>query len=117
MLRYIVVIVVGAVAWRGASTVVYDLGRNPGNVPLAFLDPEGFWQRAVRIYILAAPLAAALNGYALGGWSGLVIVLVGTWGGMLLTNIFLRFNPAVQFFAFGFINALFTFLSLDRLLG
>jgi len=115
MFPYIVVIMVGAVAWRGASAIVYDLGRNPSNVPMAFLDPKGFWNKAVSMYVIAAPLAAALNGYALGGWLGLIIVLMGTWGGMLLTNIFLRFNPALQFFVFGFLNVLFTILSLDRL--
>jgi hypothetical protein len=115
MFPYIVVIVVGAIAWRGASAIVYDLRRDPGSVPAVYLNPEGFWNKAVTIYAIAAPLPAAVNGYALGGLPGLFIVLVGTWAGMLLANIFLRFSPGLQFAVFGFVNVLVTLFLLDRL--
>ncbi len=117
-LSYVAVIVVGAIAWRGACAIVYNLLYfNPLNVPLAYLNPKGFWWNAVMIYTWAAPLLAAMNGYALGGLRGLLIVLVGTWVGMLLANVFLRFSPGLPFLVFGFLNVLITLFMLGRLLG
>lgn len=96
MWLYVFAILVGAVAWRGAASIITE--KNPAILPLAFINPYGTPRAIASFYSLAAPVMAAINGYAFGGVGGLAILVVGTWLGMLGANIFLRFNPAVQFY-------------------
>jgi len=115
MLLYALVIAAGAISWRGSSKILHDLLYGDiWNLPIIFLMSK-FWRNVVMIYSFLVPLLAAVNGYALDGVRGLFVVPFGTWIGMLLTNLFLRFNPIVQFLVFGLMYITLTIFLLFKL--
>ncbi len=115
MLEIVLLIIVGSIAYRGSSYLVYYARQGDAvfHVPLPFLRPVG---RAVTTYYMLAsiPLAAVAGFLLHGSWAEAFIVAGGTWGGMLLVNLFVRFNAAIQFMLFGFINLLWLAVNVIR---
>jgi hypothetical protein len=92
-----ILILVGSIAYRGASSLAYSVSHGELlRVPIAFSRPPG--RTIVQLYVIAGLPLAFLNGLLLHlSWMEGLAVGVGTWAGMLLCNVVLRFNPAVQF--------------------
>lgn len=115
MVQLILLIVVSALAWRGASFISYSLMQPMGalNVPLAFAQPP--LKSAVMLYALAALPLAFLNGYLLEfSWIHALIAAGGTWAGMLVANMLFRFNAAIQFMLFGTVTVVWLFVNCIR---
>ena len=83
-------------------------------LPLFFTSKAGF--NILQIYLYAAIPIAIFNGYSIDGWLGMFIVGIGTWVGMLIANLILRFNPTLQFFLFGSVNISWTIYNTIQLL-
>lgn len=104
-MQLILLIVIGALAFRGACTLNYyanDVLYTP-----KWATRKG-GKRITQIYTFAAIPIAMLNGFLLHGASGLLITGICTWLGMLIVNIFLRFSAQGQFLIFGSINIIWT---------
>ncbi|HPO68201.1 MAG TPA: hypothetical protein PLE40_00395 [Candidatus Pacearchaeota archaeon] len=109
-----IIIIVGALAWRGANSLAFSyLNKEFLSLPLFFTTEKGF--KIAMMYSYAAIPLALINGFILNSWLGLLIVGLGTWIGMLIANLILRFNPALQFFLFGFINIIWTIYNVQSL--
>lgn len=104
MLELIILIIVGSFAFRGASSLAHTLAYNGAlDVPLFFSGPLG--STIVSLYVTAALPLAFVNGFLLHlSWVDCAIAGIGTWLGMLISNVLFRFNPAIQFLVFGFGN-------------
>jgi len=104
MYELIALIVVGALAFRGACMLMYNIvSGNVLEVPLAYMHPPG--KTIVHLYMVAAIPIALVNGYMLDfSWLDCIVAGVGTWLGMLLANVALRFNEVLQFLVFGMVN-------------
>ncbi len=103
--------VISAIAHRGACSIV--AAGTPENVlhhSMALQRPSV--RNMVRVYMYAAIPLGCLNGFLLYGGVGLVICGLGTWLGMLLVNLVLRFNPATQLFVCGTANVIWTLVNL-----
>jgi hypothetical protein len=109
-------ILVGAIAFRGAASLVSSaIHDGPLYVPLWTTTPSG--HGILTIYMFAAIPIAFLNGFLLHyRFMESLTVGIGTWLGMLAANIFLRFNPAIQFMLFGLINLIWTTVNVTRIL-
>ena len=117
MLELIILIIVGSFAIRGASSLAHTLTQyGVSDVPLFFSGPPG--STIVSLYVLAALPLAFLNGFLLRfSWVDCTIVGIGTWLGMLISNVLFRFNLAVQFMVFGFVNLTWLIVNVVRTLG
>jgi len=104
MLELLGLIVVGAIAFRGACILMHNIvSGNVLQVPLAYMQPPG--KTIVHIYMVAAIPIALVNGYLLDfSWIDCILAGVGTWLGMLIANVVLRFNEVLQFLGFGTAN-------------
>lgn len=72
-------------------------------IPLAFMRPPG--RTIVHVYMVAAIPIALANGYLLDlSWLDCIVAGIGTWLGMLIANVVLRFNEILQFLGFGAVN-------------
>lgn len=101
MEQLIVLILVSAIAFRGACMLMHNIiSGNVLQVPLAYMHPPG--RTIVQLYMFTAIPLALVNGFLLEfSWIDALIAGVGTWAGMLFANIFLRFNEIFQFLLFG----------------
>lgn len=105
MLQIALLILVGSVAYRGAASIATLQNQQGGALylPLAFSSPAA--KSLISFYVILGFPLAFVSGYFLNhSWWQAIGVLVGTWIGMVFANLFLRFNPAVQFILFGFVN-------------
>lgn len=109
------IIIVGAIALRGAYSLIHShIHRERTKIPYYFQGKAGF--KILELYtVVAIPIALA-NGYMVYSWVGMLMVGLGTWLGMLLANIILRFNPALQFTLFGLINIAWTLFNITQYL-
>ena len=105
------IIIIGALAFRGVSSMTHSyINRDFLSLPLFFSSKAGF--NILQTYLFVAIPIALFNGYAMNGWIGMLIIGVGTWLGMLVANILLRFNPILQFILFGLINIIWTIYNI-----
>ena len=102
--------IVSAIAFRGACCLAQY--ANVLDHPLWTTRPEG--RGFLSVYVFGAIPIGCLNGYLLYGGVGLVLCGLGTWLGMLLANLILRFNPGRQFHWFGSVNIIWTIVNLIR---
>ena len=108
------IIIIGALAFRGAAKMTYSLLNGARQaVPYYFNSKIGF--KFIQTYLFIAIPLAIYHGYVINGWIGLFVIGIGTWLGMLVANIFLKFNPAVQFLLFGLINIVWTIYNVIQL--
>jgi hypothetical protein len=114
MIQLIIQTIVGAIAFRGACSLVYARSHGSAlNIPLAFA--EGKMQKLVTLYMFAALPLAFANGFLYHfSWIQALIVMMSTWLGMLISNIVLRFNPAIQFMFFGLVNIIWLIINVLR---
>jgi hypothetical protein len=117
MIELVILIIVGSFAIRGASSLAHTLTQyGVPDVPLFFSGPPG--STIVSLYVIAAFPLAFLNGFLLRfSWGDCAIAGIGTWLGMLISNVLFRFNPAIQFMVFGFVNLIWLIISVLRTLG
>lgn len=119
-----ILILVGAIAWRGCNMVVLLVTeRRLLEVPI-FFAPGLPGYRIASVYMIAAPILAFLNGYLLNGFVGLLICGIGTWLAMLLFHFFWSTSfrrsggtGARQFLFFGTVNVLWTIVNVFRAVG
>ena len=111
-MNLVLLIIVSAIAFRGACSVSFYASRGDGVLenPQWTTTPQG--KRFVRLYVYAAIPIACLNGLLLHGFIGLLLSGIGTWIGMLAVNLFLRFNAGNQFMIFGSINIIWTLVNV-----
>lgn len=106
-----ILIIINAVAFRGACSLMYN-DRTPEAVlhaPQWTQTPSG--KMYVRWYAYLAIPMACFNGFAMEGFIGLLVAGIGSWLGMLLANLTLRFNPGYQFMVFGAIHTIWTIIN------
>ena len=104
--------IISAIAFRGACWISYYANSPEGvmHSPTWTTTPRG--KRHVRFYTYAAIPIACLNGFLMYSVLGLLVASVGTWLGMLICNLILRFNPGYQFMFFGTINVIWTLINI-----
>lgn len=103
----VIYILVGALAFRGAMKLVYLATQGQlMHLPVMFTTKTGY--RVLQGYMYIALPIAMFNGYVLNGWTGMLVVGVGTWIGALVFNIILTFNPIAELYIFGLINVVLT---------
>ena len=109
-------IVVGALAYRGASYIFSQIRRGD-SARLAVMFSQGPARHFLMFYAITGLPLAFINGFLLRlSWIDCVVVGVGTWISMLVsTSVARRFNPALQFFFFGGISLLW--LAADLILA
>jgi hypothetical protein len=109
-------IVVGALAYRGASYIFSQIRRGD-SARLAVMFSQNPGRHFLTFYVIVGLPLAFINGFLLRlSWIDSVIVGVGTWIGMLVsTAVARRFNPVLQFFFFGTISLLW--LAADLILA
>ena len=112
-----ILIIISAIAFRGACSLMHY-----AETPEAVLHAPQWTQtvsgkRYVRWYAYAAIPMACYNGFAIEGFIGLLVAGVGSWLGMLLANLALRFNPGYQFMFFGAIHTIWTIINVMIVVG
>ena len=92
-----VFIVVHAVAYRGACSIVHNAINGVGVLynPMWTTTNNGY--RFVKFYMFGGLPIACLNGFLMHGIIGLLIAGVATWICMPIINLLFRFNPGSQF--------------------
>ncbi|MGA7750066.1 MAG: hypothetical protein WCA63_07945 [Gallionella sp.] len=109
-LLLIVVVVVGALAWRGGAGVVeMDKGLETMR-PLILMRHQGIALFAY-LYLYFAIISGVANGYALLGFKGLIVLPIATWVAFQGIDILISrhrglvesflFNPIVNLIVFG----------------
>ena len=109
-----VFIIVHAIAYRGACSLVNNTLRGVGVLynPMWTTTKNGY--KFVKIYMFLALPIACLNGFLMFEFWGLLIAGVGTWIGMPIVNLLLRFNPGNQFMIGGAITLIWTLVNIAR---
>ena len=107
-----VFIVIHAIAYRGACSLVNNMINGVGTLynPMWTTHPNGY--RLVQIYMFGGLPIASLNGFLIFGFWGALIAGVGTWIGMPIVNLLLRFNPGNQFMIGGAIILIWTVINI-----
>jgi len=116
-LLLIIVVVVGALAWRGGAGVVeMDKGLETMK-PLFLMRHQGVALFAY-LYLYFAIISGIANGYALLGFKGLIVLPITTWVAFQGIDILISrhrglvesfpFNPIVNLIVFGPINFMLT---------
>ena len=111
-LSLVLLIVISAIAFRGACAICYYANTSEGVLLLPMWATTPQAKRYVGLYMYAAIPIACLNGFLLYGFIGLLIAGVGTWLVMLIANVTLRFNPGNQLIFFGTINMIWTLINV-----
>lgn len=116
-LLLIIVVVIGALAWRGGAGVVeMDKGLETMQ-PLILMRHRGIALFAY-LYLYFAIISGIANGYALLGFKGLIVLSITTWVAFQGIDILISrhrglvesflFNPIVNLIVFGAINFILT---------
>ena len=119
MVDLAILIVVGAIAFRGACSIAYAHtdGSPEFELPPAFWDWKSLQMLITRVYMFAALPIAFANGFLLDfSWVHGVIALVGTWLCMVIFNFLLRFNPVIQLYLFGLANITWLVVNTSKLI-
>ncbi len=117
-MQTVLLIIVGAIAYRGAAAIGTLLDTHDAvlELPPVWTSPIG--KKVVQLYIIVGLPLAFIAGYFLNqSWLEALGVFVGTWVGMLVANIFLRFNPPIQLMVFGTINIAWLIANILRTVG
>ena len=107
-----ILIVISSIAYRGACAIVNNHINRIGVLYNPQWTTTSGGYKFVSVYMFAAIPICCLNGLLLYGWIGLLISGVGTWLGMLIINLFFRYDPGVQFQICGIITIIWTIVNL-----
>jgi hypothetical protein len=110
----IVMIIVGALAYRSASYIFSEV--QGGSVRLGMAFSRGPARKFLTFYVIAGLPLAFVNGFLLRlSWIDCVVVGIGTWVGMLASiTLARRFNPVVQFWTFGGVTVVWCVADIVR---
>ena len=107
-----VFIVVHAVAYRGACSLVHNAINGVGILynPMWTTTNNGY--QVVKYYMFLSIPIACLNGFLMFGLIGFLIAGVATWIGMPIINLLFRFSPGNQFMIGGTITLIWTLVNI-----
>ena len=105
MIEYLLIILLGAIPNRGASWMLMQ--TNPSYLPIWACSSQG--RNILKFSIFSIIILSFINGYLFDGVRGMLIIGILTQPATgLIVNMFLRFNPALQYIVFGPIYLLLT---------
>jgi len=108
--NYLIIIIFGAIPCRGATYLMSV--ATPLELPLWANTKNGMKFIIYSNFFIL--FLAFVNGYLYDGFSGLIIIGILTIPATTLANIFLRFNPILQFIFFGPAYLMFTLYLIIR---